>query len=90
MDFIRNLLNEGQMWGVGFFFIGIFLLNWCAKMERHDYQVMRDPKLKWEMIDKDAKRTKDLKKKSIRGTILTLTGLGCAIYGAVTFFMNVE
>lgn len=78
------------MMGVGFFLLGVFLLNWCAKMERRDYQILRDPKLKWEMIDKDKKRTRDLKRQSMRGTIMTLTGLGCAIYGAVTFFMNVE
>ncbi len=90
MDFIKDLLNEGQMMGAGFFLFGVFLLNWCAKMERKDFQVMRDPKLKWERIDKDKKRIQDMKKKSTRGTFMTLTGLGCAVYGAFKFFISVQ
>lgn len=86
MDF----LNEGQITGLLFFGAGMLLLGWCGKMERREYKEMRDdPKAKWEMIDRDEKRVAQAKRRSFRGLVMTLAGVGCALYGAVVFFMNI-
>ncbi len=90
MDLLKDYITEEQIFGLIFFVAGVFLLNLCAKWERKDYLVARDPKLKWEYIDKDSNRQAEVRQKSTRGWIMTLIGLGLALYGAVTFFMNIK
>ena len=85
MDFF----NESQILGLVLFAVGVFLLNLCAKLERKDYMELRDPKIKWELIDKDEKRVSQMRIKSARGWAMTLIGIGMALYGSVIFFMNI-
>jgi len=79
-----------QIYGLVAFFVGIFILNWCSRLERRDFEKMRDPKLKWKYIDPGEAESQEMRKKSLRGWVMTLAGVGCAVYGFFTILANIK
>lgn len=81
-----DLFNKNQIFGAVLFFAGVMILTFCNKYERSVDEKLRDPKLRWSVID--GNKNAMLKEKSFRGTVMTVIGLGSAVYGFVLFLMN--
>ena len=84
MDFI----NQNQIFGAILFVAGAFILTFCNKYERHMDEKLKDPKLRWAVID--GNKNALLKQKSFRGTLMTVIGLGMAGAGFVLVLMNAK
>jgi len=84
MDFI----NKTQLMGIVLFLIGSGILTYCNRYERETDAKLKDPKIRWAVIDgnKDAL----LKQKNFRGNIMTVVGFGVAIYGFILFLTNIK
>ncbi len=89
-EFLSGIFNEDQILGAVLFFAGIALLSWCSKVERIELAKMRDPKLKWAYIDAEGKKRGEVRKRNMRSIVLTLIGGGMALYGFLSFLMNVN
>jgi hypothetical protein len=87
---LGDFFNEGQILGAVLFFGGLALLSWCAKVERVEKAKMRDPKLKWAYIDAEGKKRGEVKKMHRRSIIVNLVGGGMAVFGLLSFLMNVK
>jgi prolipoprotein diacylglyceryltransferase len=87
---LGEFFNEDQILGAVLFFGGLILLSWCAKVERAEKAKMRDPKLKWAYIDAEGKKRDEVKKMQNRSIIINIVGGGMAVYGLLSFLMNVE
>lgn len=80
---LENLTTLEQLLNVAFFIAGTFILTWCAKVERKENAERSDRKEKWAFID--GRKDAELKKRSIRGLIMTLIGASLALYGIFSF-----
>ncbi len=89
-ELLGGIFNEDQILGAVLFFIGIGILSWCAKVEKKQFAKMRDPKMKWAYIDAEGKMRGEVKKRNVRSIVLTLLGGGMALYGFVSFLVNVK
>ena len=85
-----QFFNDDQILGAVLFFAGLALLSWCAKVERVEKAKMRDPKLKWAYIDAEGKKRDEVRKMQRRSIIVNIVGGGMALYGFVSFLMNVK
>ena len=85
-----EFFNEDQILGAVLFFGGLILLSWCAKVERAEKAKMRDPKLKWAYIDAEGKKRAEVKKMHNRSIIVNIVGGSMALYGLLSFLMNVK
>lgn len=85
-----QFFNGDQILGAVLFFAGLALLSWCAKVERVEKAKMRDPKLKWAYIDAEGKKRDEVRKMQRRSIIVNIVGGGMALYGFVSFLMNVK
>lgn len=90
MDFLTGIISKEQWIGLIAFFIGAAILNWCSKLERREFEVTRDPKEKWKYIDRSEEQEAFIKRKSMRGWLMTLAGAGAALYGFFTFLANIK
>ena len=81
-----DLINQNQIFGAVLFFAGVILLTFCNKYERHMDEKLRDPKLRWSVID--GNKNILLKQKSFRGALMTVIGFGSAASGFILFMMN--
>jgi len=59
-------------------------------VERVEKAKMRDPKLKWAYIDAEGKKRDEVRKMQRRSIIVNIVGGGMALYGFVSFLMNVK
>ena len=84
---MENLTTPEQLLNVALFLAGSFILTWCAKVEKKEDAERHDRKEKWAFID--GRKDEELKKRSIRGIIMTLSGAGLALYGFFSFLANV-
>ena len=84
---LQQFTTPIQLMNIALFFAGIFILTWCAKVERKEDSARHDRAEKWAFID--GRKDEDQKKKSIRGFILTLVGASMALYGLFSFLANV-
>lgn len=80
-------MSETEIIAIVEFVAGAALLSWCSTKEKRELAAMRDPKVKWSYIDGD--RSDDRKRRSLRGTILTVIGGGVALHGLFTFLSEV-
>jgi len=87
---LGQFFNGDQILGAVLFFAGLALLSWCAKVERVEKAKMRDPKLKWAYIDAEGKKRDEVRKMQRRSIIVNIVGGGMALYGFVSFLMNVK
>ncbi len=85
-----EFFNEDQILGAVLFFGALALLSWCAKVERVEKTKMRDPKLKWAYIDADGKKRDEVRKLHRRSIIVNLIGGGMAVFGLLSFLINVK
>ncbi len=85
MDFV---IVKEQILGIILFVSGIILLMWCSRIERADEQSRRDPAEKWSFID--GERDAEVSKRNIRGLLMTLVGAGMAIFGFISFILNIK
>lgn len=81
-----NFLAEGQLTAIIIFFVGIFIMTLCSKYERKVNDKLRDPKLKYAMID--GAKDDIVKQRNLVGNILSILGGVIALFGFVTFFLN--
>lgn len=77
-----------QIVGLICLFLGIGVLSFCAKIERKERAVRRDPKEKWAFID--GRKKEEVAHQNIRGMIFTVVGLVLCVYGFVSFMMNLN
>ena len=77
-----------QIVGLICLILGIGVLTYCAKIERKERAVRRDPKEKWAFID--GQKKEEVSRQNIRGMIMTVVGLGLCVYGFVSFMMNLN
>lgn len=89
-EFFGQFFNEDQILGAVLFFAGMAMLSWCAKVERTEMAKMRDPKLKWAYIDAEGKKRDEVRKRNRRSIIINLVGGGMALFGFLSFLMNVK
>jgi len=87
---LGEFFKEDQILGAVLFFAGMALLSWCAKVERVEKAKMRDPKLKWAYIDAEGKKRDEVRKMQRRSIIVNLVGGGMALYGFLSFLINVK
>ena len=80
---LENFTTPEQLLNIALFFVGTFILTWCAKIERKENAERSDRMEKWAYID--GRKDEDLKKRSIRGLALTIVGAGMALYGFFSF-----
>lgn len=85
MDFV---IVKEQILGIILFVAGIILLTWCSRIERKDEISRRDPAEKWSFID--GERDAEVSKRNIRGLLMTLVGAGMAIFGFISFILNIK
>ena len=80
MDF----LVVEQYWAIAMVLFGSFILSVCSKWEREEQQVLKDPRNRY------GRRKSDIvKPKSMRGTVMTVTGTLMCLAGMVLFLMHV-
>ena len=83
-----DLFNKSQIVGVVLFFAGSGILTFCNRYERKVDEKLKDPKIRWAVLD--GNKNTLIKEKSVRGTVMTLMGVGMALYGIVLFLKNIE
>ncbi len=83
-----NFLSQEQIIAVVIFFVGILIMTLCAKYERKVDERLRDPKLKYTLLDGGNEDV--VKQKNLVGNILSILGGAIALYGFVTFFLNIK
>ena len=74
--------------GLAFMILGVGILIWCSKMDRKDFLKRRDPKEKWSFID--GEKDSEVTKQKVRGYILMLVGAGLAMFGLISFLINIQ
>jgi len=85
LDFV---IVKEQILGIVCFISGIFLLVWCTRIEREEQIASRDPKEKWSFID--GEREEEVSKRKFRGLMMTLIGSGLAVFGFISFLLNIK
>ena len=79
-----DILVIEQVWAIVLFLLGAFVINTCSRLERKDQEFLKDPRNRY------GKRKSDMvKPKTLRGTIMTLTGTGLCLGGMILFVMHV-
>ena len=84
---LENFTTPEQLLNIALFFMGTFILTWCAKIERKENAERSDRKEKWAFID--GRKDVELRKRSIRGLALTVVGGVMAFYGFISFLSAV-
>jgi|GEM_PF-511126 len=83
-----DFVSKQQLFGVLLFFAGGWVLNLCSRWEKERREKLKDPKIR---IAHYGRRKSDLVAPgTTRGTVMTLTGIGLAVWGAVLFLMDVK
>jgi hypothetical protein len=83
MDFI----NHKQILAIVCFLAGSYILKLCSEWERKRREELRDPKVRWAHYGR--RKTDLLIPTTLRGTLMTLVGGGLAVYGFISFLLNV-
>ena len=79
-----DILVIEQVWAIVLFLLGAFILNTCSRLERKDQEFLSDPRNRY------GKRKSDMvKPKTLRDTLMTLTGAGLCLGGMTLFMMHV-
>ena len=79
-----DILVIEQVWAIVLLLLGAFVLNTCSRLERKDQEFLKDPRNRY------GKRKSDMvKPKTLRGTLMTLTGTGFCLGGMILFMMHV-
>lgn len=81
-------LGAEQIIGAILFFVGTGILTLCNRYERGIDEKLKDPKVRWAVID--GNKNTLARQKSRWGTLMTLAGVSSAIYGAVLFLSNLK
>lgn len=88
MFLLGGFIVAEQIVGLICLFLGIGVLVVCARIEKKERAVRRDPKEKWAFID--GQKKEEVARQNIRGMILTVVGLALCVYGFVSFMMNLN
>ncbi len=83
-----DFIVADQIMGLAFMILGVGILIWCSKMDRKDFLKRRDPKEKWSFID--GEKDEEVTKQKVRGYILMLVGVGLAMFGLISFLINIQ
>ena len=83
-----SFISKQQLYGAILFFIGSFVLSICSKWEKKRKEKLKDPKVR--IANYGQKKSDLMKSYTLRGALLTFTGLGLAIFGALLFLMNIK
>ena len=83
-----DLINKEQIVGIVLFLIGSGILTFCNRYEREVDVKLKDPKVRWAVID--GNKNTLVKEKTVRGTVMALIGVGAALYGLFLFFANIK
>ena len=83
-----DFINENQIIGLVCLIVGSGLLAWCTRMERADFKKRRDVKEKWSYID--GEKDEEISRQKARGFVLTLVGAALAIFGLISFLININ
>lgn len=78
---MEGIISEQSIMGAAIMLVGVFLLNWCHRIERKEYLERTDPRAKWAYLD--GNKADEVKKRSIRGTLMALLGAGLSLWGFV-------
>jgi hypothetical protein len=79
-----DILVIEQVWAIVLFLLGVFALNTCSRLERKEQEFLKDPRNRY-----GQKKSDIVKPKTLRGTLMTLTGTGLCFGGMVLFMMHV-
>ncbi len=80
-----GFLAVEQIWGVFMFFLGAGVLNLCNRWERQDDEWLKDPRNRY----KARKKSEFLIPRTVRGTLMTLTGSALSLTGITMFFLHI-
>ena len=85
---LSGFIVKEQILGIICLILGAGVLTFCARIERKDQKERRDPKNKWSYID--GEKEGEVAKQNIRGIFLTLVGVVMAVFGLVSFMLNIN
>ncbi|CAI2717474.1 hypothetical protein [Nitrospina watsonii] len=83
---MEGLITEQSIMGAVILLVGIGLLNWCSRLEYKEYMVRTNPREKWGYLDGTKKD--EVKKRSLRGTVMALIGAGCSLWGFIILVIH--
>ena len=83
-----DIFNKEQITAAIIFFVGLFIITLCTKYERKVNEQLRDPNKRHSMID--GVRDDIVKRRNLIGNILSILGGVVALYGFITFFLNMK
>ncbi|CCQ89185.1 hypothetical protein NITGR_10042 [Nitrospina gracilis 3/211] len=81
-----GIITEQSIMGAVIMLLGIGLLNLCNRIEHKEYMARTDPREKWGFLD--GQKKDEMKKRSIRGTLMALAGAGFSLWGFVILVIH--
>jgi len=78
---VEGIISQQSIMGAAIMLVGVVLLNWCHRIERQEYLDRTNPREKWAYLD--GNKGDEMKKRSIRGTLMALAGAGLSLWGFV-------
>jgi hypothetical protein len=75
-----DILVIEQVWAIVLFLLGVFVLNTCSRLERKEQELLKDPHNRY-----GKRKSYIVEPKTLRGTLMTLTGKGLCFGGMVLF-----
>jgi hypothetical protein len=83
---LESIISLQSIMGVAIMLAGVFLLNWCHRIERKEFMDRTDPREKWAYLD--GNKDNEVKKRSIRGTVMALAGAGLSLWGFIILVLH--
>ena len=83
-----DFIVKEQILGLVFLILGVGVLTWCARIDRKAFLKRRDPKEKWSYID--GEKEEEITKNKFRGVIMMLIGASMALFGLISFMLNLK
>jgi hypothetical protein len=81
MDFF----STEQVWGIFMFLLGAGVLSWCSHWERIQAEWRKNPKNKYK---KSRRKIDFVVPTTIRGTMMTISGVLLSLAGITVFFLH--
>lgn len=80
----------GQIIGTVLFFVGIWVLSYCSKVEKQDKDNMRKIRYRQPRYQDRNVKISDARTYEVRGTVLSLGGYTLAMAGILMFIMTTQ
>ncbi|MFQ5673395.1 MAG: hypothetical protein ACE5G9_09885 [Nitrospinales bacterium] len=81
-----DFVSKQELLGIVLFFAGGWVLNLCSQWEKQRQERLRDPKVR--MAHYGRRKSDLVAPSTIRGSLMTLVGVGLSIMGAIVFLMD--